>query len=100
VSATPSVKSVVSLDPRTPCVSPTEGAGEDRVMPKVLYVPLLDMESSAAQVLLPVADRGGLPPLPVTVAEAKALVGEEARGFFSVVELLTGRWLLLTPRMQ
>lgn len=65
-------------------------------MPKVLYMSLLDVETSAAHRLLPVADLGGLP-LPVAVAEMKAVVGEEARGFFSVVELLTGRWLLLTP---
>lgn len=69
-------------------------------MPKVLYMPLMDVETSAAHRLLLVADLGGLPPLPVAVAEMKALVGEEARGFFSVVELLTGRWLLLTPKIQ
>lgn len=69
-------------------------------MPKVLYMPLLDVETSAAHRLLPVADLGGLPPLPVAVAEIKVLVGEEARGVFSVVELLTGWWLLLTPKIQ
>ena len=69
-------------------------------MSKVLYMPLLDVETSAAHRLLPVADLGDLPPLLVAVAEMKALVGEEAREFFSVVELLTGRWLLLTPKIQ
>lgn len=80
-------------------MSLTEDADKDRIVPKVLYMPLLDVESSAAHRLL-VADLGGLPPLLVAMAEMKALVGEEARGFFSVVELLTGRWLLLTPTIQ
>lgn len=81
-------------------MSLTEDADEDRIVPKVLYMPLLAAETSAAHRLVPVADPGGLPPLPVAVAEMKVLVGEEARGFFSVVELLTGRSLLLTPKIQ
>lgn len=56
-------------------------------MPKVLYVPLLDVEISAGHRLLPAGDLGGLPLLPVTMAEMKVLVGEESRGFSSVVEL-------------
>lgn len=60
-------------------------------------MPLLGMETSAAHRLVLVADLGGLPLLPVAMAEMKVLVGEEARGFLSVVELSTGWWLLLTP---
>lgn len=73
---------------------------EDWTVPKVLYVPLLDVETSAAHGLLPMGDLRDLPPLLVAMAEMKALVGEEARGFFSVIELLTGPWLLLTPKIQ
>lgn len=65
-------------------------------MPKVLYMPLLDVEpSAAAQRLLPEADLGGLLLL-LDVAEMGALVAEEGREGFSA----SGWWLLLAPKIQ
>lgn len=63
-------------------------------------MPPLDVESSVAHPLLSVANLRGLLLLPVALAEMKVLVGEEAREFAIVVELLTGRWLLLTPKTE
>lgn len=69
---------------------------KDWVVPKVLYMPLLDVEpSAAAQGLLPEADLGGLLLL-LDVAEMGALVAEEGREVFSA----SGRWLLLAPKIQ
>lgn len=72
----------------------------DRIVPKVLYMPLVAVETSAVHWLVLVADPGGLPVLPVAMAEKKVLVGEEARGVLFVVELSTGWWLLLIPKIQ
>lgn len=71
---------------------------KDWVVPTVLYMPLLDVEpSAAAQGLLPEADLGGLPLLLLLdVAEMGALVAEEGREVFSA----SGRWLLLAPKIQ
>lgn len=71
---------------------------KDWVVPKVLYMPLLDVEpSAAAQRLLPEADLGGLPLLLLLdMAEMGALVAEEGREVFSA----SGWWLLLAPKIQ
>lgn len=75
-------------------MSLTEDVGKDWVVPKVLYVALLDVKPLAAvQWLLPKADQGSLPPL-LDVAEMGVLVAEELGEVFSA----TGLWLLLTPR--
>lgn len=68
-------------------------------MPTVLFMPLLDVEpSAAAQGLLPEADLGGLLLLLLLLdmAEMGALVAEEGREVFSA----SGRWLLLAPKIQ
>lgn len=68
-SASGWLEAVVSLDPGTLWVSLTEEAGGDLTAPEVPVAPLLEAETSAAHPLLFVADLGGLPPLPVAVAE-------------------------------
>lgn len=69
---------------------------KDWVVPTVLFMPLLDVEpSAAAQRLLPEADLGGLLLL-LDVAEMGALVAEEGREVCSA----SGRWLLLAPKIQ
>lgn len=60
---------------------------KDWVVPKVLYVALLDVE--------PEAELGGLPAL-LDVAEMGALVAEELREVFSA----TGGWLPLAPKIK
>lgn len=68
-SASGWLEAVVSLDTGTPWVSLAEEAGDDLTVPEVPVTPLLEEETSAAHPLLSVADLGGLPPLPVAVAE-------------------------------
>ncbi|KAJ7419136.1 hypothetical protein BTVI_26549 [Pitangus sulphuratus] len=61
------------MDMKVPVVSLTGDMDKDRIVPEVLYVPLLDVETSAAHGLLVVADLGVLPPLLLPVAEMESL---------------------------